>query len=161
MNYTLLGLLDESDPVPTNSEFKRVIYDSVKEYIDQKELGGLQLKFDCIRPGTWRGKNKKIVNSCSDGTIIGTGNLKEVDNRKFIELGLSLAIYLKEELDYIFSSDFTRKFPTLWCTLGYFDCADFKISPELSDLFNTVKKLNIALNIDQLRLFEFYSRTLE
>lgn len=128
LHCTLLGLLDGSDSVPTNSEFKNVIYDSVKECIDQKELGGFQLKFDCIRPGTWRGKNKKIVNNCSDGTVIATGNLKESDNRKFIELGQSLAIYLKEELDYIIGPDFTRKFPTLFYSSSELESSEESVS---------------------------------
>jgi hypothetical protein len=162
LHCTLLGLLAGNIQANANMVFKEVIYDSVKECIDHQKMGALQLQFDCIRPGTWRqGKNKKPVENCSDGTVIATGSMTIADNNKFCELGGSLAEYLRNELDYIFEPDFTRKFPTLWCTLGYFDCADFEISPELSDLFNAVKKLSITLSIDQLNIFEFYSRTLE
>ena len=162
LHCTLLGLLDGNKQVNANSEFKKVIYDSVKKYIDQQRFGALRLEFDCIRPGTWRlGKNKKLLNNCSNGTVIATGNIAAAVNKKFCEIGRSLSKYLRNELDYIFEPDFTRKFPTLWCTLGYFDCADFDISDELLNLFIAVKKLNITLNIDQLSMFEFYSRTLE
>jgi hypothetical protein len=162
LHCTLLGLLAGNAHANTNTEFKKVIYNSVKEYIDHQKPGALRLQFDCIRPGTWRSsKNKKIVNDCSDGTVIATGNLTVADNKKFCELGRRLADHLRNELNYIFEQNFTRKFPTLWCTLGYFDCVDFEISPELSDLFNAVKKLNITLDIYHLSIFEFYTRTLE
>jgi hypothetical protein len=162
LHCTLLGLLAGNNQLNASTEFKKVIYNSVKEYIDHQKLGALQLQFDCIRPGTWRSsKNKKIVSDCSDGTVIATGNMAAADNKKFCEIGRRLADYLRNELNYIFEPDFTKKFPTTWCTLGYFDCADFEISPELSDLFDAVKKLNITLTIDQLSMFEFYSGTLE
>jgi hypothetical protein len=162
LHCTLLGLLAGNNQSNTDSEFKKAIYNSVKEFIDHNKPGALQLQFDCIRPGTWRrGKNKNLVNNCSDGTVIATGSMTAVDNNKFCELGRSLAEYLRNELDYIFEPEFTRKFQTLWSTLGYFDCPDFDISPELLNLFDAIKKLNIILNIDQLTMFEFYSRTLE
>jgi hypothetical protein len=163
LHCTLLGLLNGNNQSNANSEFKKVIYNSVKEYIDHQKLGALQLQFDCIRPGTWRGKNKNLVNNCSDGTVIATGAMAAADNKKFCDIGSHLARYLRNKLDYIFERDFTRKFPTLWCTLGYFDCPDFQldISPELLNMFDAVKKLNITLSIHQLSVFEFYSRTLE
>jgi hypothetical protein len=126
LHCTMLGLLDGNNRVNTNSEFKKAIYNSVKKYIDQQKLGTLQLEFDCIRPGTWRaGKNKKIVNGCSDGIVIATGNMAAAGNKKFCEVGRCLAEYLRNELDYIFEPEFTRKFATVWCTIGYFDCTDF------------------------------------
>jgi hypothetical protein len=89
--------------------------------------------------------------------------MEKADNKRFCDLCESLAEYLKTKLDYIFGPDFKRKYPNLWCTLGYFDCADFDICdiPKMSNLFNAVRKLNITLNIDQLSTLEFYSRTLE
>ena len=86
---------------------------------------------------------------------------QQTDNKKFCDTGSRLAEHLRNELDNIFEPDFTRKFPTLWCTLGYFDCADFDITCELSNIFNDLKKLSITLSIDQLSVFEYYSRTLE
>jgi hypothetical protein len=164
LHCTLLGLLGGKDSVNSNLAFKKLIYDSVKEFIDQQKPGALQIKFNLIRPGTWRiGENKNLVNNCSDGTVIATGKMEEADNKRFCDLGESLAEYLKTKLDYIFGPDFKRKYPSLWCTLGYFDCADFDICdiPELSDLFSNLKDMNITLNIDQLSMLEFCSRTLE
>ncbi|MFZ0555649.1 MAG: hypothetical protein WBL68_17840 [Nitrososphaeraceae archaeon] len=162
LHCTLLGLLAGNNQENANSVFKKVIYDSVKEFIGDQNLGALRLQFNCIRPGTWRhGKNKKLVNNCSDGTVIATGSMAAADNKKFCDTGSRLAEHLRNELDNIFEPDFTRKFPTLWCTLGYFDCADFDITCELSNIFNDLKKLSITLSIDQLSVFEYYSRTLE
>ena len=78
LHCTLLGLLAGNNQENTNSVFKRVIYDSVKEFIGDQNLGALRLQFNCIRPGTWRhGKNKKLVNNCSDGTVIATGSMAD------------------------------------------------------------------------------------
>jgi hypothetical protein len=164
LHCTLLGLLNGEDSVTSNLAFNNLVYDSVKEFIDQQNPGALEIKFNIIRPGTWRvGENKNQVNNCSDGTVIATGRMEEADNKRFCDLGESLAEYLKTKLDYIFEPDFKRKYPSLWCTLGYFDCADFDVCdiPELSNLFGDLKKMSITLNIDQLSMLEFYSRTLE
>ena len=85
LHCTLLGLLAGNDQVNANTEFKKVIYDSIKEYTDHQRVGALQLQFDCIRPGTWRlGQNKKLVNNCSDGTIIATGSMIVVITTNFV-----------------------------------------------------------------------------
>jgi hypothetical protein len=48
----LLGLLNGEDSVASNLAFKKPIYDSVKEFIDQQKPGALQIEFRVIRPGT-------------------------------------------------------------------------------------------------------------
>lgn len=162
LHCTLLGLLKGNEQSNANSVFMEVIYDKVKEYIDRQNLGTIQLKFDCIRPGAWRDdKNKNLVSNCSDGTVIAIGSMTAADNKKFCDLGTELAEHLKNELNYIFEHNFKRKFSTTWCTLGYFDCADFKISHEQIDWFNKKKELDIVIPIKQINLCAFYSRTLE
>lgn len=162
LHCTLLGLLEGNEKSNANSVFIEVIYNKVKKYIDHHNLGTIQLKFDCIRPGAWRhGKNKNLVSNCSDGTVIAIGSMAAADNKKFSDIGSALAKYLRYELDYIFDPDFTRKFSTTWCTLGYFDCADFEILQDLIGLFNSKKELDIVIPIKQIELFEFYSRSLE
>jgi hypothetical protein len=98
----------------------------------------MKLTFDQIRPGMWRnGKKRKPVSGCSDGTVIATGNILG-DNKRFCDLRYDLAEHLKQKLDYIFDDNFQRKFPTLWCTLGYFNHhEDFKITDHVYEAFQT------------------------
>jgi hypothetical protein len=52
-------------------------------YLEEHRPRSFKLRFDCIRPGTWRNaNNKKQVRDCSDGTIIATGIISDDNSNK-------------------------------------------------------------------------------
>jgi hypothetical protein len=129
LHATLLGIFaGNGDETGSNRIFEETVYDAIKEYIQSHRSRSINLIIDEIRPGTWRNRNldNKQVSYCSNGTVFATGPTSN-DNKKFCDLGIGLAEYLKDRLDYIFGYNFKRKFPNLSITLGYFNGNDFVI----------------------------------
>lgn len=58
-----------------------------------------------------------------------------------------------------FAPSFKCRFPTMWCTLGYFDCDDFNITEEIRDTFYSF--VAPTLNINELHIMEFRTKDLE
>jgi hypothetical protein len=112
----------------------------------QKEM---LVKFDLIRLGTEYEKNNvlKPDQGISNGTIIAYGD--SFSNRAFTHYGNKLASFLigDESLKIILGKGFRRKFPTVWCTMGYFT-RDFMITREIELLFNDY----LTLDKDQFRI---------
>ena len=78
-----------------------------------------------------------------------------------MRVGNVLASYLQEVLPYIFDLSFGRKFPSVWCTLGYFDHDDFEITENIKDSFNIITRNTITVNIKEVQIAEFKKRTLD
>jgi hypothetical protein len=95
----------------------------------------------------------------SDGTVILMADLKNPTTQKFIQIGNAVERFLKEELPYIFDPSFKRRFLTMWCTLGYFDCDDFDITEDIRDTFYSF--VAPTLNINELYIMEFRTKDLE
>ena len=96
----------------------------------------------------------------SNGTVIATGNPLG-DNQRFCDLGTDLAIHLRKKLGHIFDTNYRRKFPNLWVTLGYFDCEDFMISDNIYEVFAKWQNLSLTCNIDRIHAVVYCKRTLE
>jgi hypothetical protein len=121
-------------------------YDAVIERISQF-IEGIQkemlVKFDLIRLGTQYEKNDALKPDpgISNGTLIAYGD--PYSNWAFSHCGNKLASFLIDDasLKIILGKDFRRKFPTVWCTMGYFT-RDFKITGNMELLFNDYRILD-------------------
>lgn len=119
-----------------------VITERVSEFIEgmQKEM---LVRFDLIRLGTEYEKNDALKPDpgMSNGTVITYGDSSS--NRAFTRYGNKLASFLIDDvsLKIILGKEFRRKFPTVWCTMGYFTM-DFMITSEVELLFNDYRNLD-------------------
>lgn len=93
------------------------------------------LNFNHIRLGNWGKSSDYNIVDASDGTVVAIGDLKYEGNREFVNLARELEAYLKKNLPLIFPNGFHRPFTTVWCTLGFFDCADFAIDKRFFNMF--------------------------
>jgi hypothetical protein len=125
-----------------------VVTERISEFFEgmQKEM---LVKFDLIRLGTEYEKNDvlKPDPGMSNGTLIAYGD--SASNRAFTTYGNKLASFLIDDasLKIILGKEFRRKFPTVWCTMGYFT-RDFMITSEIELLFNGYR----ILDKDQFRV---------
>jgi len=146
---TLLGF-----PVIDSSNYQAV-REKIEQYSEGKEVAK-NIKFDLVRLGTKYedGNSLKPVHGVSNGTIIGYGDNPQ--NRHFTTFGNKLASFLLEDevLNSILGNKFRRRFPTVWCTMGYYT-KDFKITIKLEKLFNEYKNLdsnNFYISCSELEL---------
>ena len=162
LHCTLLGI-NPSQHIfkeDLNDYFIELIRKAIKEFFDERKDNGycinFQLRFDEIRPGTWHGFDKKQIPNASDGTVVAIGNPNTNGNKDFVNFAEELICYLKNRLGQIFSTNFERKFPTIWSTLGYFVSKDFALQSEFISTFNLWKKLEDKnkISITNLELVE-------
>lgn len=134
---TLLGF-PVADPV-----YYRVIKSKIEHYAEQKKLENMNVKFDNIRLGTKYQNSSTLdkVNGTSNGTIISFGSTEH--NAVFTNFGNGLARFLLDvrELMPVIGKKFRRRFPTVWCTMGYYTI-DFKITNKLEALFSKYQVLD-------------------
>jgi hypothetical protein len=102
------------------------------------------LRFDAVRPGTMYLSNKTLrpVKGISNGSVIAVGDV--ATNKDFYNYGNQLTRFLltDEKVKSILGADFRRKFPTVWCTLGYYNKKDsFKIDNDLEHIFKHYNNL--------------------
>jgi hypothetical protein len=121
-------------------------YEKIREKINQFiELTqtNLEVNFNVIRLGTkYENTNTlKPVSGVSNGTIIAFGNCVHI--RSFTSFGNNLSSFLisDKNLRTVLGKRFRRRFPTVWCTMGYYT-TDFVIAKDLETLFDKYKKLN-------------------
>jgi hypothetical protein len=126
-------------------------------FLDIKQM---KVTFEHIRPGSYIVGKDQRINSISDGTVITYASWQD-DAVKFHKMGQNLAEYLSKSKD-IFSQIQSRKYFTVWCTLGYFNCEDFPISGYLSELLmkKPFKPFNISITVKKLSLVRYYRRNL-
>lgn len=131
-----------------------IITDRIGQFAEkwQEEM---QVKFDLIRLGTkyTNGDTLIPISGVSNGTVIAFGNC--TSNYSFISFGNNLSSFLisDENLTKVLGNKFRRRFPSVWCTMGYYT-TDFKISDGLEVLFNGY------LNLDNEK-FQFSCYELE
>ena len=121
-------------------------YDAITERINQFSLGKqleMNVRFDLIRLGT-KYKNTNTlnpINRVSNGTVIAFGYIE--DNDVFTNFGNALATFLikDKKLRAILGENFRRRFPTVWCTMGYYT-TDFEINNKLEILYSKFQKLD-------------------
>ena len=165
---TLLGLLP-NEGISLNPLFEQLIKEKIIEFIDEWKSTGNQIKFNLnfkrIRPGSWYGLQGEIVPLASDGTIVAIGELgKGSENEGFNALGKDLALFLISKLPSIFGNGLEPKYPTIWCTLGYFDTDDFIMNKPFVDRFSKWESLSgiiPSISITKLQLVRTRFRSLE
>ena len=123
-----------------------VYYEAVRHEIKEFSEGmdaRMNVKFELTRLGTkYENSNTlKPVYGVSSGTIIAVGEIEY--NMNFITCGNKLASSLvkDENLGMVLGKKFRRRFPTVWCTLGYYT-NDFKIESHLEMIFDKYRTLD-------------------
>ena len=84
----------------------------------------------------------------SNGTVIAIGDV--VKNEDFCNYSNQLSSFLLKDknTELILGANFRKKFPTVWCTLGYYNKQkEFKIDSDLEYIF----RQNDHLNSNDLR----------
>ncbi len=121
-------------------------YDAITERINKFSLGEqpeMTVKFDLVRLGTKYQNNNTLnpINGASNGTVIAFGDYP--NNKQLATLGDKLSSFLvkDEYLNTALGKKFRRRFPTVWCTMGYYT-TDFKITNKLEILFSKYQKLD-------------------
>jgi hypothetical protein len=159
LHFTLLSLFDKQRKI--DPFFLKATLDCVKRFFEQYRQfmsGPLNIKSSLVRPGSWY-KDGQEVPMISNGTVIIMADLESPSAQKFIRIGDVLERYLKEELPYICDASFKRKFPTMWCTLGYFDHDDFQVTEQIRDTFKSFP--TPTMNIKELQIVEFRRKDIE
>jgi hypothetical protein len=116
----------------------------IQEFSRKKRDGKLIINFASVRPGTMYSENKtdRPVHGISNGTVIAIGDV--VTNKDFCNYSNQLTSYLLRDKDLrsILGGNFRRKFPTVWCTLGYYNRQKkFKIGNDLENIFKKYENL--------------------
>jgi hypothetical protein len=116
----------------------------IQEFSRKKRDSKLIINFASVRPGTMYSENKtdRPVHGISNGTVIAIGDV--VTNKDFCNYSNQLTSYLLRDKDLrsILGGNFRRKFPTVWCTLGYYNKQKkFKIGNDLENIFKKYDNL--------------------
>ena len=123
--------------------YYRTIKEKINEFCEKTREKKMTVKFDLVRLGTKykHTGNLTPVPNHSNGTVIAIGSCRS--NRRFTTFGNNLCSYLLKDknLQKVLGKRFRRKFPTVWCTMGYYT-KDLVIPKDLETLFNKYKKLN-------------------
>jgi hypothetical protein len=166
LHCTLLGLFPNSQTLLTPN-VEQLVTKNIFEFIDDWKSRGNQIIFDLnfkrIRPGNWLDRHQELFDS--DGTIVAIGELeKDSDNDRFDMLGKDLANFLISKIPKVVGSGLGRKYPTNWCTLGYFRTRDFILNKKFVDMFDKWKSLTDIIppvRITKLELVKTPYRSLE
>jgi hypothetical protein len=118
-----------------DSKFYKMITDKIKLFLEQNDAE-MSIRFDVVRLGTKYESDNTLnpIKGTSNGTIIAFGDT--IHNKRFTEFGNNLVYFLLNGKDSnsILGRKFRRRFPTVWCTMGYY-VRDFKIKSNLESLF--------------------------
>jgi len=106
---------------------KKNDYERIRKKILQfsriKRDGKITISFQIVRPGTMYFENNTLRPShgMSNGTVIAIGDV--VNNEDFCNYSNQLSSFLLKDknTESILGANFRRKFPTVWCTLGYYN----------------------------------------
>jgi len=117
----------------------------VKQFSRKQRVKMLNIKFDAVRPGTMYSANNTLrpIDGVSNGIVIAVGDLAH--NEGFCNYSNQLTSFLlnDKKVRSILGNNFRRKFPTVWCTLGYYNKKNnFKIGTQLENIFKKYNNLN-------------------
>ena len=139
LHATLFGF----GPLKKN-DYER-IRKKIQQFSRKKRDGKIAITFDEIRLGTMYSENKtlKPLHGIGNGTVIAVGDV--VENEDFCNYSNQLGSFLLKDkkIKSILGANFRRKFPTVWCTLGYYNKQkEFKIDNDLEYIFRQNDDLN-------------------
>jgi hypothetical protein len=131
------------------SVYQRILT-RVEQFSRRTKDNKIIISFNEVRPGSRYLGNKTMIplRGMSNGTVVAVGDV--IKNEKFCNYSNQLTSYLlgDKKIKSELGSDFRRKFPTIWCTLGYYNKkSKFKISNALETLFSEYQDLDIASNM--------------
>jgi hypothetical protein len=129
---------------PINKKDYETIEKTIHAFTRKKRHGEIIISFNEIRPGTMYLKNKvgTPIHGMSNGTVIAAGDVPT--NKDFYNYSNQLGSFLLKDkkIESILGSNFRRKFPMVWCTLGYYKKKnEFKIDKELEGIFKKYNNL--------------------
>jgi hypothetical protein len=118
----------------------------------------LIVKLDSVRPGTMYSEKETLtpIQGMSNGTVIAVGDV--VRNKDFYNYSNQLTSFLLRDknIKSILGANFRRKFPAVWCTLGYYNRQkNFTIGKDLEDIFKKYDNLKgnaIEIPISEISL---------
>jgi hypothetical protein len=118
---------------------------NVQQFTRKQRIKLLNIKFGVIRLGTMYLENKTLipVDGISNGTVIAVGDVTQ--NEEFYNYSNDLTSFLlrDKKVKSILGANFRRKFPTVWCTLGYYNKKNnFIIGTDLEDIFKQYNPLS-------------------
>ena len=128
---------------------KKNDYERIRKKIQQfsrkKRDSKITINFDKVRPGTMYLENKTLrpLHGLGNGTVIAVGDI--VKNEHFFNYSNQLSSFLLKDknIESVLGANFRRKFPTVWCTLGYYNKEKgFKIGNDLEYIFRQYDDLN-------------------
>jgi hypothetical protein len=140
---------------PLKKRDYEMIQKQIQEFSRKKRDRILTVNFDAVRPGTMYSENKteQPVQGMSNGTVIAIGDV--VRNEDFCNYSNQLGSYLlsDKKIKSILGANFRRKFPTVWCTLGYYNKQkNFRIGNDLENIFK--KYVNLKGNAFEIPISE-------
>jgi hypothetical protein len=128
---------------------KKIDYERIRLKIQQfsrkKRDDKITIGFQVVRPGTMYFENNTLRPSqgMSNGTVIAIGDV--IKNEGFCNYSNQLSSFLLKDknIESILGANFRRKFPTVWCTLGYYNKQKvFRIGNDLEHIFKHYDNLN-------------------
>ena len=139
LHATLFGF----GPLKKN-DYER-IRKKIQQFSRKKRDGKITICFQVVRPGTMYFENNTLRPShgMSNGTVIAIGDV--VKNEDFCNYSNQLSSFLLKDknTESILGVNFRRKFPTIWCTLGYYNKKKaFRIGNDLEHIFKQYYNLN-------------------
>ena len=129
---------------PLAKKDHKVIRKKIQQFVNQKRIKKLDVKFESVRPGTMysEGNTLRPLQKISNGTVIASGEVNQ--NKDFFNYSNSLGLFLlsDKKIKSILGADFRRKFPSVWCTLGYYKRnTNFRIDSNLEQIFGQFNDL--------------------
>jgi hypothetical protein len=129
---------------PLKKKDYEIVQKKIQEFSRIKRENMLTVNFVSVRPGTMYSENNTLrpIHGLSNGTVIAVGDV--VQNEDFCNYSNQLTSFLLRDKDIrsILGANFRRKFPTVWCTLGYYNKQEnFKIGNDLENIFKQYDNL--------------------
>jgi hypothetical protein len=138
LHITLFGFgaLEKKDHEPIRKK--------IQQFVNQKRIKKLNIKFESVRPGTMysEGKTLRPLQKISNGTVIASGQVNQ--NKDFFYYSNNLGLFLlnDKKTKSILGANFRRKFPSVWLTLGYYiRKTNFRIDNSLEQIFGQYRDL--------------------
>jgi len=130
---------------PLKKEDYERIQKKIQQFFRKNQAGKITITFGEVRPGTMYPEDKFLtpMHGVSNGTVVAVGHVTE--NEKFYNYSNKLTLFLlgDKKVKSILGANFRRKFPTVWCTLGYYNKQkEFKIRNDLEYIFRQHVNLN-------------------
>jgi hypothetical protein len=123
---------------PLKKKDYEIIQKQIQEFSRIKRHSMLIVKLDSVRPGTMYSEKETLtpIQGMSNGTVITVGDV--IRNKDFYNYSNQLTSFLLRDknIKSILGANFRRKFPAVWCTLGYYNRQkNFTIGKDLEDIF--------------------------